>query len=549
MPYKINFTAVSKTLVSPAFRLKRSWGAIKCAHSGNESDTESLSDVGQPYFDEGTLHPAQGIELLEGYSSDISEIDSIHSDDSADLEVREPRNKLPTYSVSHPWEVVDYHLYLCSVEKGKDTHSRRNGMFVYDGIDCRPVDYRELLEELAFEPCNVGEEPQFLFWNLPIADLGPCFNGRHYVLGFDYNNRALFARHFEWMPNKTDDLWCVWDLGFTMYSITIPDLIILLESSLSEEVHVGMGILSSSPYCMAMGSCDDPGMEIVITILFCRWVLDFAEAIFEQNGTIMERFKGRLARYMEECRIILARASYRAWLVSRGGYTKATYQRNSSIGKFTSDLFTFSKSVEDGSLKTQSWRAPGLDTCNMLRHQDRVQRRAETEQRLESLFTISEVDTSPESPVEVLGGMVARSKESLAAFGPARTPRIPPRSKYGSVPLHRWCSMSPETVKMEDEASNGLKETEYYKTPLSLLLKQIIDLIDTRPELDCPENRAHFEELLIVLAMDVQQKTVNDSVTPKLGHENDSWKVEVHSMLEPKALVTHYRLHSSLVLD
>ncbi|KAE8366706.1 hypothetical protein BDV27DRAFT_125019 [Aspergillus caelatus] len=549
MPYKINFSAASKTPVSPVFRLKRSWGAIKCAHNGNKFDAVSLSDVSQSFFDEGTLHPAQEIEVLEGYASDVSEIGSVHSDDSADLEVTEPRNEPPTYGVSHPWEVVDYHLYLCSVEKGKDTYARRNGMFVYDGIDCRPVYYSELLEERAFEPCNVGEEPQFLFWNLPIADLGPSFNGRHYVLGFDYNNRALFARHFEWMPNKTDDLWCVWDLGFTMYSITIPDLIILLESGLSEEVHVGMGILSSSPYCIAMGSCDDPGMEIVITILFCRWVLDFAEAIFEQGGNIMERFKERLARYMEECRIILARASYRAWFVSRGGYTKAICQRNSSIGKFTSDLFTFSKSVEDGSLKAQSWRAPGLDTCNMLRHQDRVQRRAETEQRLESLFTIPEVDTPPESPGGVLGGMVVRSKESLAALYPARTPRIPPRSKYGSVGLHRWSSMSPRIIKDEDEAYNGLREIKYHKSPLSLLLKQILDLIETRPELDCPENRAHFEELLTALATDVQQKPVIDSVSPLLGHENDSWKVEVRSILEPKALVTHYCPDSNLAFD
>ncbi|KAE8379432.1 hypothetical protein BDV26DRAFT_291301 [Aspergillus bertholletiae] len=503
MPYKINFTAASNKSVSSVFRLKRSLEAIKCAHGSNETDAISLSDVGQTFFDEGTPHLAEGIEILEGYSSDVSEINSVHSDDSASLEVRKARNEPPTYSVSHPWEVVDYHLYLCSVEGGKDTHARRNGMFVYDGIDCRPVYYSELLEEHAFEPCNVGEEPQFLFWDLPIADLGPSFNGRHYVLGFDYNTRALFARHFEWMPSKTDDLWCVWDLGFTMYSITIPDLVILLESDLSEDMHVSMGILSSSPYCIAMGSCDDPGMEIVITILFCQWVLDFAEAIFKQDGDIIKRFKERLAHHMEECRIILARASYRAWFVSRGGYTKAMYQRNSSIGKFTSDLFTFNKSVEDGSLKTQSWRAPGLDTCNMLRHQDRAQRKTETEQRLESLFTTPEIYTSPESPGEILEGMVARSKESLAALYLARTPRAPLLSMYGSVlPLHRWSSMSPETGKFEDEAYDDLKETQRHEIPLSLLLMQILGLIENRPELDCAENRAHFGELLAKLAMD-----------------------------------------------
>ncbi|KAE8354460.1 hypothetical protein BDV28DRAFT_130982 [Aspergillus coremiiformis] len=330
MPYKIHCTAANEKSLSPVFKLRRSWGAIKCAQDGFENDSIAFSDVDQTFRDEGAPLHTPELTMQEGDSSD---------------------------TVSHPWEVVDYHLYLCSVEGGQDTHARRNGVFVYDGIDCHPVYYSELLEERAFEPCNVGEEPQFLFWDLPIADLGPSFNGRHYVLGFDYNNRTLFARHFDWIPHKTDDLWCVWDLGFTMYSVTIPDLIILLESGLSEDVHIGLGLLSSSPYCIAMGSSDDPGMEIVITILFCQWVLDFAEAIFEQDGNVMEIFKERLTHYMEECRIILARASYRAWFASQDGYTKAAYQRNSSIDRFTND---------------QAWR---LATCSATRTGFREERR------------------------------------------------------------------------------------------------------------------------------------------------------------------------------
>ncbi|KAB8075023.1 hypothetical protein BDV29DRAFT_113605 [Aspergillus leporis] len=531
MPYKIDCSAARKKPDSSVFKLKRSWGKVF------EDDPITPPDIGQTFFDEGNLHHAPKIELLEESVSDLSEVESATSADSED---KGPRDEPPTYIVTHPWEIVDYHLYLCSVEKGKDTHARRNGLFVFDGIDCRPIYYNELFEERAFDQCNIGEEPQFLFWVLPIADLGPSFNGRHYVLGFDYKRRTLFARHFDWIPNKTDDIWCVWELGFTMYSVTIPDLVILLESGLSDDVHVGLGLLSSSPYCMALGTSDDPGMEIVITILFCQWVLDFAEAIFEQDEDTMKIFKERLAHYVEECRVILARASYRAWFASRDGYTKKAYQRNSSINKFTSDLFIFSKSVESGSLKNRSWRAPGLETCNMLRRKDRAQRRAETERQLESLFIIPETDTPPETPEKYFERMLARSKESLIALYPAGPPRTPSPHQDGSVPPYCGSPMSPGIVKAK-EADEDFEVTDFHKIPLPLLLKQIIDLVEARPELDSADHRVRFGELLSKLGIGVQRKHIQDfSKILNLGYENDSWELEVRSTIKPKASLVHH---------
>ncbi|KAF7595767.1 hypothetical protein BBP40_004898 [Aspergillus hancockii] len=549
MPYKFDCSVTCKKPVPSIFKLKRSWGGIKCVQQIFENDTITSPDVGQVFLDEGNLHQAPKIEILEESVSDLPEVESTTSADPADLEIKGPRDEPPTYIVTHPWEIVDYHLYLCSVEKGKDTHARRNGMFVFDGIDCRPIYYNELFEERAFEACNIGEEPQFLFWVLPIADLGPSFNGRHYVLGFDYKSRTLFARHFDWIPNKTDDLWCVWDLGFTMYSVTIPDLVILLESGLSEDVHIGLGLLSSSPYCMALGTGDDPGMEIVITILFCQWVLDFAETIFEQDEDTTRIFEERLTHYVEECRIILARASYRAWFASRDGYTKEAYQRNSSINKFTSDLFTFSKSVESGSLKHRSWCAPGLETCNILRQKDRAQRKAETEQQLENIFIIPETEIPPESSEKYFEGMLARSKDSLLALYSVGPPRTPSPHQDGSVPPYCWSPMSSGIVKPEDEADDDFGVTEYHKIPVTLLLKHIIDLVDARPELDSADNRTRFGKLLTELGIGVQRKHVQDfSIVPKLGYENDSWKLEVRSMMETKVPLARH-LCTDPILD
>ncbi|KAL4888397.1 hypothetical protein BDV59DRAFT_188558 [Aspergillus ambiguus] len=439
MPYRLTSPVAEEPPVS-VFKLKRSWEDIKALRNVLDNDSLALEAVSHALPDVATEEIIQTDTLDEttSYDSDLeSEPESLASDDS-EPPIKRKDDDFATYSVSHPWNIVDYHLYLCSVERGKDTHTRRNGMFVYDGLDCRPMSYHEFLDDQTFDPRNVGDDPQFLFVVLPIADAGPAFRSRHYVLGLDYHRKALFARHFDWIPSKTDDLWSIWDDGFTMYRVAIADLLALLDSSLAEGVHVNVGFLSSSPYCAARGAHDDPGMEIVITVLFCQWMLDFADAILQPDRDTLDRYKARLTYYMDECRLILQRASYRAWFASRDGFSREHYVRNASINKFITDLYTFDQSLESDSLDGQAWRAPGLDTCQALRQQDRRRRKEAAEQRLQNLFTIPEIDSPGEA--------------------------------------------EPSPVKLD--------------VPLSELLKQTLELIEKRPELDRKDYRAQVGELL-----------------------------------------------------
>ncbi|EAU30670.1 predicted protein [Aspergillus terreus NIH2624] len=483
MPYGVTSPVAEESPVS-IFKLKRSWEDIKALRNFLEESSLPLGEDSQALQDEVSLEQAEEIIQADplhetnSYDSDPeSELESVASDDS-EVQIKRKEEEFATYSVSHPWNIVDYHLYLCSVERGKDTHARRNGLFVYDGLDCRPMSYHEFLDDQVFDPCNVGDDPQFLFVALPIADAGPAFRGRHYILGFDYNKKSLFARHFEWIPSKTDDLWSIWDHGFTMYSVEIADLLALLDSSLSQPVHVNVGFLSSSPYCVALGADDDPGMEIVITILFCQWMLDFADAILQPDRATLDKYKERLSYYMDECRLILQRASYRAWFASRDGYTREKYTRNASVNKFINDLYTFDKSLDSDSLDGQ-WRAPGLDTCHRLRQQDRRRRREATEMRLQNLFTIPEVD----SPVSLADPMADAEEEREAvqlslSEGGADAVRGPPAH-----------APSPAVQQHSDGA-------DYQNVPLSELLKRTLELIEKQPELDTMDHRGQMGELL-----------------------------------------------------
>ncbi|KAE8145912.1 hypothetical protein BDV25DRAFT_144214 [Aspergillus avenaceus] len=556
MNCKLIYTATYGNSGPAVVKLDGGQEKMNTGHEAFHDEAIMLPEVGEDLTDKSVLEhsrniaPAEVVVDVGGYISDLSESESAASDDSGEPDLRRLKDEPPTYIVSHPWAIVDYHLYICSVESGKDVDTRRNGMLVYDGVDCRPIQYSELLQDNAFSPYNIDEDKQYLFWGLPIADLGPSFNGRHYILGFDCKKWTLFARHFDWVPSKTDDLWCVWDLGFDMYTVTIRDLVTLLASGLSEDVNIGLGLLSSSPFCMALGTSDDPGMEIVITILFCQWVLDFVEVLFKDDEKTGVRMRNALNCYVEECRVILARASYRAWFASRDGYTRERYQRNSSINKFTSDLFTFNRSVDSGSLGTGPWHAPGLDTCNMLRNKDRKRRKEQTEQQLERLFTIPEDNNSTESSENSFEKMLARFGVNATMFHPANASNTPSPVQDSWDTGHTWSVMSREITEAKDIAYGELGRIEYHTIPLHLLLKRTLDLVKSRPELDSTDNRTSMGELLTKLGVGIQRKLLRDDIStiPKWGYENDSWDFIVHTTVETE---THFarRCVTSAIAD
>ncbi|PLB44039.1 hypothetical protein P170DRAFT_441484 [Aspergillus steynii IBT 23096] len=395
-----------------------------------------------------------------------------------------------------------------------DAYSRRNGMYVYDGLDCRPISYSELCDDQAFDPSNIGDDPKFLSWILPVSSRGSPFKGKSYVLGFDYGSRTLFVRQFHWIPGRIDDIWCVWDEGFTVYRLTIPDLIEVLDSVLSGTADVSRGILSYHSHCMIPRSGDDPGLEIVITILLCQWVVDFAAVFSGMDTAACDQFTKTLTTYMEDCRLILQRASYRAWFASRDGHTMRDYSRKAAIDKYTNDLYTFSQSAESGSLNGKSWHAPGLNTCSMLRRRDRYVRRERAEWKLEGLFARRAAALPAESSEQVFEKMLARFEEDAQpAFKlePPRTP--PPRPLHDAqVPRDSSGTQSPEIVSAAAEPL-FIETTDFQKIPLTLLLERFLELVETYPGLDTPGHRRRFGGLLAEMGIDIEQASMEDNST------------------------------------
>lgn len=222
-------------------------------------------------------------------------------------------------SVKHPWGIIDYHLYLNSLEAGKDMHIRRENLYLFDDTDCEPIRYCDLFVTEIYRMEEDSQRARLLFAILPIAEKGAVFGERNYVLGYDWKYRSLFARHFNWMPHDIRDIWSVWSEGTTVYTISISRLFNLLQSTFQKRTgRAGEGILSSNPLCASLQVGDDPGMEMVIVTMFAQFAADFIDVIFIQEEYQKQKFRHQLAYYEDQCRQVLQRASYRAWFAQIG---------------------------------------------------------------------------------------------------------------------------------------------------------------------------------------------------------------------------------------
>ena len=260
----------------------------------------------------------------------------------------------------HPWGVVDYHLLLASVERGT-LNERRNCMYLLDEDNCIRVLESELFDNQHSDPLGIKRNPKLLFSILPITertqDGQPFFGRRHYILGFDCNTRVFFARYFSAIPEDITNIPNIWDQGNMAYSVSVFDLLELLNARFSGNYRADRGILSSSGYCMSQHKheLDDPGLELTIVIQFCQWIIDSVDLVFvnDDEGLMRCTIAGEFNAHMETCRLILHRASYRAWFAFREGTAIADYKRKLIIEIMASDLCLFKDTADIDRLRDQ----------------------------------------------------------------------------------------------------------------------------------------------------------------------------------------------------
>ena len=531
-------------------------------NSQNEDHNESQ---GEPQDDkQNEVAPAQDEQVAENKQMPDGSDDSngeVVSDLFKSRELPKPKDSEDSKaspfaaSVIHPWHIVDYHLYLLQIEGKKDITARRNGILLRDGVDCRSLSYKEMFDVDTFDPDLVGEEPSVLFAALPVPEHRVQFHGTTYVLEYDWNLRCLYARHFLWVPEDLRNVECVWTEGIIIYCVPITDIINVMKTALDERYR-RIEFLSNSRCTTSYVAHDDPGMELVVAYQFCQFAVDFAEAILpDETDDAIEQFKSELTDIMEEIRLTLQRASYRAWFAVREGLSMEKFSRKVSFDRYLNDLFTYNKSIEEGSLRGKKWRAPGLNTCNKIRDTDAKNRRARNVQRLQDVFAPLEQSTRPVPQEKVFEDMLAKTDESQAnSLFYEELPQSPssPLWYEFDTDFLETSTGSPIIVRPETPQVDEFEVTEYHHTPLQCLLDRTFDLIRKQPEFDSLENRGRFGALLTEMgACGMKDSLDGCAIAPEQGFDNDDWSLEVNfasdSEEESKAPVR--RLLPSPVLD
>ncbi|KAF7115574.1 hypothetical protein CNMCM5793_002668 [Aspergillus hiratsukae] len=539
MPSKVmRFKKTGRVGVLRRFQTRRSDRDIRLVNGTSATDLRKLAAVMALEVKDETDDESQ---------SSISCAPWVPSSATEDTDVVEPEPL--AFNVKHPWGIIDYHLYLNSLEGGKDMHIRRENLYLFDGTDCEPIRYCDLFIPETYR-MDESQRARLLFAILPIAEKGAVFGERNYVLGFDWKYRTLFARHFSWMPHDIRDIWSVWSEGTTAYTITISRLFSLLESTFQKRTgRAGEGILSSNSLCRSLEVNDDPGMEMVIAAMFAQFAGDFIDVIFIQEEHQKQKFRHQLGCYEDQCRQVLQRASYRAWFALRAGSSRAKYRTeknddNDSFRQLLHDLYTLEEEErqeeEQSNYLTQAgeWHAVDLETWRLRREEDRQKRREEAVQRLEGLFAIPGDLPEIKSPGQEFENMMIQAGEhpTIDANYPPDAPRTPsPPFRHRSVLQQIQCLSpgSPGIVRPATEEFDDFEATEYHKIPLPLLLRCTLELLEERPDLDSLDNRGQFGSLLTDLGVRVRKKPVDEfTLAPSLGYENDSWKLEVQTQPE-----------------
>lgn len=473
-----------------------------------------------------------------------------------------PEEKPKGINVVHPWNIVDYHLYLTCIENGRGEHAKRHFMYLFDGSWCRPFPYCNFFREEGeradpFSPEKVGHAPQLLFEILPIAERGPYFNGMKYLLGFDWNAKKIFARRFTWIPDEVEDIWTVWEEGQTVYQFSIPELQQLMRSSLNDwDDCIDVTCLSSSEHCLIKGLGDGPGLEMVIIIQCCQWITDMAE-VFWKNEDEIRWVKDELFGISHEWRLVLQRASHRAWFALEDGMPKEADVRKALMDKVISDLCSFNQSKMIETMNDGSFHAPSEETCERIRQRCWDQYREEAMERIqrryEHFFSPTNSLFSSRSPAKTLENIVGRAERLT---GLTSSFLNPPRTPPPTAPL--WMPPTPSSDESGEivSAVEEKYDNQYDGIRLSAMLTVLTGFVEQNPALDIPHHRRRLGALMDYMGLSLvnrepprEARSVDQQKRDSgFGYSDEEWAEALKAMAETEQSNGNFVAHVPALL-
>ncbi|KAJ6103143.1 hypothetical protein N7486_005570 [Penicillium sp. IBT 16267x] len=223
----------------------------------------------------------------------------------------------------HPWGLIDHHLYLAAIERGRDYPNRLDACMLWEGERFRNVCLDELHDINASIRFSTNTH-LITFMNMPMLPLYPLapLTEQKLVLGFDLQRQHLLGYFFESAPDDLTDLCYVWHQGQLVIDIHTDRFLEIYQYTIRSHLEIcGVGMLR---YFRESKRELPTGMDLVVTIQFAQFLHDFAEVVWGDNSA---DFRNQHADSEEYLRTLLSKASWESWFAVRDGLTLQRYRQ------------------------------------------------------------------------------------------------------------------------------------------------------------------------------------------------------------------------------
>ncbi|KAJ5939439.1 hypothetical protein N7466_002573 [Penicillium verhagenii] len=199
----------------------------------------------------------------------------------------------------HPWGLVDHHLYLAAIERGRDCSTRLGSCMLQEGERFREVCLDELLDINTSSAGFSTDHHLITFMNMPILPLSTLapLTEEKLVLGFDVERQHLLGYFFKSAPDDLTDLCYVWHEGELIIDIHIDRFLEMYQYTVKNHLEIcGVGISSTT------------------LLIYC-------------GGGIKDKIRKEYGDSEEYLRTLLSKASYESWFAVRDGLTLQQYRQ------------------------------------------------------------------------------------------------------------------------------------------------------------------------------------------------------------------------------
>lgn len=240
--------------------------------------------------------------------------------------------------MSHPWGVVDYHLYLAHVEAGRDKRVRANECYLLE-----KGGFRNVVMDEDIKSKTAGTNPTVVFLSLPIPGYDQACNAK-LVLAVDMRTNMLQGWLFETDTplNDYSDLWLAWNrrIGKLVIEIPAEEFLMSVTDAMTKQIEIlEIGIMHH--YGMSTQRFSG-GFDTIIVLQFLQFIDDFANMFWEDADEIRAEY----GPFQDELRENLASGSREAWFAARDGLSMQEF-RQKKLKQLTSMNFFWTQTVQD----------------------------------------------------------------------------------------------------------------------------------------------------------------------------------------------------------